>query len=145
MVSGSSGSALALESVPDAAVPWARRTLKNRYRRLLDVTLLYQKSHAKSKIRSTGLFLKGWAVDGYPPTGSHEPIADTFTSRTFFVAVISGCFAIRTLFPIAVSHGICICAVAALSVNGLAAATVYDLISVLKKFVVPGGIMELCG
>ena len=57
---------------------------------------------------------------------AHEPIADTFASRTFLVAVISGCFAIRTFFPIVVLHGTCIGAVAAFPVNRLAAATVYN-------------------
>jgi hypothetical protein len=57
---------------------------------------------------------------------AHEQIARALALRAFFIAVISGRLAIRTLFPISVSDSAFVHAVAALSVNRPATTTISE-------------------
>jgi hypothetical protein len=70
--------------------------------------------------------LEGLSGDRDGPAGADEKIASTAALRTFFIAVVAGREAGRTLFPIAVIEGAGVVAVAALAGDGSAATAVCD-------------------
>ena len=57
---------------------------------------------------------------------AHEQIASTFAAWAFFIAVISGCLAVRTFDPVRWFGGNCVSTTATLFADGLAATTVGD-------------------
>jgi hypothetical protein len=62
--------------------------------------------------------------DGLFLCRAHKKIADTLALRAVFIAVISGCLTVGTLFPIATVEGTSVSAVAAFSGDSFGTTTV---------------------